>query len=72
MYNCHADANCTYSRESFHCTCHTGYSGDGVTCVGKITDISTVINFDDSESSKIFCGMNVRLDLNFITFGFYT
>ena len=21
---------------SFYCTCHVGYSGDGVTCVGKI------------------------------------
>ena len=34
-HNCHADANCTNAKGSFYCTCHTGYSGDGVTCVGK-------------------------------------
>ena len=33
-HNCHADANCTNTKGSFYCTCHTGYSGDGVTCLG--------------------------------------
>ena len=34
--NCHVDANCTNTKGSFYCTCHTGYSGDGVLCEGKI------------------------------------
>ena len=33
-HNCHVDANCTNTKGSFYCTCHTGYSGDGVTCIG--------------------------------------
>lgn len=32
--NCHADANCTNTKGSFYCTCHHGYSGNGVTCLG--------------------------------------
>ena len=37
--NCHADANCTNTKGSFYCTCHTGYSGDGVICEGKIINL---------------------------------
>lgn len=33
--HCHADANCTNTDGSFVCTCHTGHSGDGVTCDGN-------------------------------------
>ena len=34
-HNCHADSNCTNTKGSFYCTCLNGYSGDGVTCLGK-------------------------------------
>ena len=33
--NCHGDANCTNTKGSFYCTCHHGYTGDGVTCNGE-------------------------------------
>ena len=35
-HNCHYDANCTNTKGSFYCTCHVGYSGDGVTCLGRL------------------------------------
>ena len=34
-HNCHDDANCTNTKGSFFCTCHHGYSGNGVICVGN-------------------------------------
>ena len=34
-HNCHDDANCTNTKGSFFCTCHHGYSGEGVICTGK-------------------------------------
>ena len=38
-HNCHVDANCTNTKGSFHCTCHIGYSGNGVLCLGNaVTD----------------------------------
>lgn len=33
--NCHVDANCTNTKGSFFCTCLDGYSGNGVSCVGR-------------------------------------
>ena len=32
--SCHANANCTDTIGSHLCTCHTGYTGDGQTCLG--------------------------------------
>ena len=34
-HNCHVDANCTNTKGSFYCNCLKGFSGDGVTCVGR-------------------------------------
>lgn len=33
---CHLNAECVNSLGSFNCTCHQGYSGDGVECSGMI------------------------------------
>ena len=41
-HNCHSDANCTNNKGTFYCTCHTGYSGDGVACEGKS---GTILSF---------------------------
>ena len=42
-HNCHADSNCSNTKGSFYCTCLTGYSGDGVGCVGVCGDFSFII-----------------------------
>ena len=36
-HNCHEDANCTNTKGSFYCSCHVGYSGDGVICTGIVS-----------------------------------
>ena len=52
-HNCHVDANCSSTKGSFSCTCHTGYSGDGVTCIGKMNGLA--IFHDHSVSLAIKC-----------------
>ena len=42
--NCHIDSNCTNTKGSFFCTCHTGYSGDGATCAGELNIVVCVMN----------------------------
>ena len=50
-HNCHADANCSNTKGSFYCTCHTGYSGDGVTCIGKIICVYHITGHNRSDTS---------------------
>ena len=33
---CHANATCNNTEGSYTCTCNIGYSGDGITCDGKL------------------------------------
>ena len=34
---CDVNANCSNRNGTFVCSCKVGYSGDGMTCVGKLT-----------------------------------
>ena len=36
LNNCSENANCTDTIGSYECTCSEGYSGDGISCEGKI------------------------------------
>ncbi|XP_078355396.1 signal peptide, CUB and EGF-like domain-containing protein 2, partial [Oculina patagonica] len=58
-HNCHADANCTNTKGSYYCTCHTGYSGDGVTC----TDVNECIP-DEISDEYLHLAHNCHLDAN--------
>ena len=45
----HANANCTNTIGSHVCTCHTGYIGDGQTCLGdsnKFLSMSRKVLYD--------------------------
>ena len=51
-HNCHVDANCTNTKGSFYCMCNTGYSGDGVTCIGTRDFCSGVRFSKDQKASR--------------------
>ena len=36
LNDCDDNAHCTNTIGSFNCTCDPGYSGNGITCLGKM------------------------------------
>ena len=34
LHNCHSDAGCANTQGSYHCTCNSGYTGNGTNCDG--------------------------------------
>jgi hypothetical protein len=36
LFSCHASAGCVNTDGSYNCVCNNGYSGDGITCDGKL------------------------------------
>jgi hypothetical protein len=33
-HNCHGNAECMNTVGSYDCACHSGFTGDGFTCIG--------------------------------------
>ena len=48
VYPCDPNASCNNSISSFSCTCLTGYSGNGMTCTGKLYVLSDIYWMDVS------------------------
>ena len=38
-HDCHQDGYCNNTVGLYNCTCHDGYSGDGVDCTGEMLHI---------------------------------
>ena len=42
---CHVNASCQNNLGSYVCSCNTGFTGDGKTCIGKISAFSFIVLF---------------------------
>ena len=39
---CHSDAHCMDTDGSYECMCKEGYSGNGTSCVGKLSNTALI------------------------------
>ena len=62
--NCDTNAACTNTPGGFTCTCNQGYTGDGVTCIGKYTFplyviiSNNILNIDECATAAYNCDTN--------------
>ena len=61
--NCHAQATCTNNVGSFSCACNTGWSGNGVTCVGKNEKLLNQFFIISTMTRKRLCVFNCFTDV---------
>ena len=41
-HNCDVNATCIDTKDSFHCVCNAGYTGNGTYCQGRVPIIASV------------------------------
>ena len=44
--NCSSNAYCNDTIGSYECTCNVGYSGDGVTCEGNVSQSKELCRYE--------------------------
>uniref|UniRef100_A0A0G4I4I7 EGF-like domain-containing protein n=1 Tax=Chromera velia CCMP2878 TaxID=1169474 RepID=A0A0G4I4I7_9ALVE len=44
LHDCHSNAACTNTVDSFTCACNAGYSGDGITACANVDECSTNVH----------------------------
>ena len=52
--NCHPDATCTDTNDSFKCTCNSGFTGDGVFCYGGLSGYSDASRLHQREMRLVY------------------